>query len=98
MQAKTPIRVEVAFATPQRQWLLPCRVAPGTTLAGAIEASGIRDMCAGIEVVEGRVGIWNRVRPLDTVLEDGDRVEIYRPLKADPKEVRRRRAREAQQD
>ncbi|HRQ63813.1 MAG TPA: RnfH family protein [Xanthomonadaceae bacterium] len=96
MQAKAGIRVEVAYATPQRQWLLPCQVAPGTTLAEAIEVSGIRDKCADIEVVEGQVGIWSRVRPLATVLEDGDRVEIYRPLKADPKEVRRRRARQAQ--
>jgi uncharacterized protein len=98
MPPEDRILVEVAYATPQQQWLLQCRVPPGTTLAEAIEASGIRDLCADIEVVEGQVGVWNRVRPLDCVLQHGDRVEIYRSLKADPKEVRRRRAREAQQD
>jgi uncharacterized protein len=96
MVAENTISVEVAYATPQRQWLLDCEVAQGATLADAIAASGIRDMCPELVVEDGAVGIWSRVRPLDTVLAAGDRVEIYRPLKADPKEVRRRRARQAQ--
>lgn len=84
--------MEVAYATPRRQWLLVCTLPEGSTLAAAIEASGIRALCPEVRIEEGSVGVWSRVKPLDTVLQSGDRVEIYRPLLADPKEVRRRRA------
>lgn len=90
------MRVEVAYATPERQWLLSCELPLGATIADAITASGILELCPGIDAGEGHVGVWSRVRAPDTVLADGDRVEIYRSLKADPKEVRRRRARESQ--
>jgi putative ubiquitin-RnfH superfamily antitoxin RatB of RatAB toxin-antitoxin module len=95
MPPEVRIRVEVAYALPDRQWLQSCELPEGATLADAIEASGLRRMLPELEVGEGLVGVWNRVRPLDTPLADGDRVEIYRPLRADPKEARRRRARDS---
>ena len=86
------IEVEVAYATPKRQWLLRISVVEGSTLEDAIEQSGITNEWPEIEVDPARVGIFGRKMPLDTVLRSGDRVEIYRPLIADPKEARRRRA------
>lgn len=86
------VRVEVAYATPERQVLLKVAVPEGCTLGEAIERSGILDEVPGIEVDPGRVGIFGRKMALDTALREGDRVEIYRPLIADPKESRRRRA------
>ena len=91
------IRVEVAWGDPTRQVLLAVSVPVGCTVAEAIEASGIRDEVSELEVVADRVGIFGRKARLDTVLKAGDRVEIYRPLIADPKEVRRARA-EAQKE
>jgi putative ubiquitin-RnfH superfamily antitoxin RatB of RatAB toxin-antitoxin module len=88
-----PIVVEVAHATPGKQVLRSLRVHPGTTLAQAIELSGIRDEFPGLEIGADDVGIFSRRVGLDHVLRPGDRVEIYRPLIADPKEVRRERAR-----
>ncbi len=92
------IDVEVAHATPERQLLLRATVPVGSTLADAIELSGIRDEWPGIEVDLSSVGVFGRKLPPDTVLRAGDRVEIYRPLIADPREARRRRARDAKAD
>ena len=89
------IEVEVAYATPARQSLLRLSVPAGSTLGEAIDRSGIRDEWPEIEVAPARVGVFGRKMPLDAVLCEGDRVEIYRPLIADPKEARRRRARDA---
>ncbi len=86
-----PISVEVAFAPAGRQFLRRVELAPGATVADAIAASGIeRD--AGIDAALLACGIWSKPVARDRRLVDGDRVEIYRPLKADPKESRRRRA------
>ena len=87
------IRVEVVYATPERQTLLALEVPKGCTVAEAIESSGIRDQHPGLVVDPSAVGIFSRKVGLDQELSDGDRVEIYRPLLADPKETRRRRAR-----
>ena len=86
------IRVEVVHARPDKQVLLALNVAPGTTLGGAIEQSGIRKAFPGLEVDPDRVGVFGRKAELGDVLQAGDRVEIYRPLLADPKEARRKRA------
>ena len=67
-------------------------VAPGTTLADSITQSGIVARMAGLDPLQCKSGIWSKLRPAQTVLRDRDRVEIYRPLIADPKEARRRRA------
>jgi len=86
------IDVEVAYATPERQLLLQVSVPEGCTLSEAIERSGILDKWPEIEVDPGMVGIFGRKMPPDKILREGDRVEIYRALIADPKEARRRRA------
>jgi len=87
------IEVEVAYALPQRQVIAKVSVAVGTTAAEAISLSGIRSIFPGIEE-QPKVGVFSRKVELDYQLRAGDRLEIYRPLLADPKEVRRRRAEE----
>lgn len=75
--------------------LLSLTVMPGTTVAEAIDQSGMREHFADLTVDKGLVGIFSRKAGLDTIVKAGDRIEIYRPLIADPKEVRRERARNA---
>ncbi|MHB8535644.1 MAG: RnfH family protein [Sulfuricaulis sp.] len=92
MSAEEIWRVEVAYATPQRQETIEVAVRPGATVEQAICASGILEQFPEIDLSNQRVGIFGeRVRPQDPV-HDRDRVEIYRPLIADPKEARRERA------
>lgn len=86
------IRVEVVLAMPDRQELVSLDVEEGTTLAEAITLSGVTEKFEGFEPDLGRVGIFGRKASPGQVLRSGDRVEIYRPLLADPKEVRRQRA------
>lgn len=66
---------------------------PGATIREAIAASGLLASFPELSIEEGMVGVWYRVRPLDAPLREGDRVEIYRPLRADPKQARRERTR-----
>lgn len=87
----TTITVEVAYAEPQRQFLRRVELACGSTVADAMLASGI-EREFGIDAAALTVGVWSRPIARDAVLRDGDRVELYRPLQADPKESRRRRA------
>lgn len=86
------ITVEIVYAAPQRQALYRVEMGAERTVRAAIEASGVLNDFPDIELTRNRVGIFSRLVPLDTPLRDGDRVEIYRPLQADPKEARRRRA------
>ena len=86
------IHVEVAYATNEEQFVLPVELSVGATVAEAIQASGLLAKVSDIEPGSARVGIFSRPASLDTVLQDGDRVEIYRPLLIDPKEARRQRA------
>lgn len=88
------ITVEVVFAEPSRRWLRKVSVPLGSTVAQAIEASGIMQDVSGLVVDPARLGIFSRKVTLDHVVGEGDRVEIYRPLTLDPKEARRRRAHE----
>jgi len=88
------IDMEVAYATPEEQAIVPVKLAAGATVGEAIEASGILRRFPEIELAATKVGIFGRVVTLDQVLRARDRVEIYRPLIADPKEVRRKRAAE----
>lgn len=92
MQAK--IVVEVAFALPERQFLCSVILDAGATVADAIRASGI-EREAGIDAATFDVGIWSKPVRRETPLDDGDRVELHRPLQVDPKEARRRRAERA---
>jgi putative ubiquitin-RnfH superfamily antitoxin RatB of RatAB toxin-antitoxin module len=92
-------RCTVAYATPERQWLWAVTLADGATVADALEQARAR--VAGIEVPwNADVGIFGELCDRAAVPRDGDRIEIYRPLKADPKESRRERAkaRKAAQD
>lgn len=91
-RGENDLRVEVAYGEPARQFLEAVSVPAGAVLADAIEASGLSAAFPELEVDAGRVGVWGRKTSLDHPLRDGDRVEIYRPLLADPKEVRRARA------
>lgn len=86
------IRVEVAYAHPGKPNLRTLHLAPGSTIGEAIGACGLLAECPEINLERNRVGIFGRLAGLDTPLRNGDRVEIYRPLDADPKEGRRRRA------
>ena len=89
------IRVEVVYALPQRQRLVRLSLAEGGTARDAIEASGVCREFPEIDLSRNRIGVYGRVAGLETKLGEGDRVEIYRPLQADPKEVRRKRARKS---
>lgn len=84
--------VEVAFATPQKQLILTVPFVEGLTAEQAIKQSGINDKFTEIDLSKNDVGIFSKPCKLDTALREGDRVEIYRALIADPKEVRRKRA------
>ena len=86
------MRVEVVYALPLKQDVILLEVAAGTTLGEALAASGMLARHPHIDVGVARVGVWGRPATLGTLLREGDRVEIYRPLQVDPKEVRRRRA------
>jgi putative ubiquitin-RnfH superfamily antitoxin RatB of RatAB toxin-antitoxin module len=86
------VQVTVSYATPGDEFIHPMRVAPGTTIVQAIEGSGVLARFPEINLVTQPVGIYGKKKTLDTVLRERDRIEIYRPLMADPKDSRRRRA------
>ena len=94
MSAVETINVEVAYALPDRQVIIPVDVDAGTTIGGAIVQSGIMMQFPELDIEHSAVGIFGKVATMTTVLAEGDRVETYRPLIADPKEVRRKRAAE----
>jgi uncharacterized protein len=86
------IRVQVCHARPGVTWLREIAVPVGATVQVAIEQSGMLDDVPDIDLAACRVGIYGKLKPLDALLREHDRVEIYRPLIADPKEARRKRA------
>ena len=88
------IMVEVAFALPEKQLIIPVRVHKDCTVQEAIKESGIESKFNEIDLSINDVGIFGKLTTLDAKLRDRDRVEIYRPLIADPKEIRRKRAAE----
>jgi hypothetical protein len=87
-----PIEVEVAYAREQAQALLPVKGESGMTVADAIARSGIQTRFPEIDLEVNKVGIFGKVTKLDQVLASGDRVEIYPPLIADPKQARKQKA------
>jgi len=91
---RPPISVDVAYALPQQQDVIRLKLPAGSTVQQAIEASGLMRKHAAIDLTQNKVGIFGKLTKLDTPLRDRDRVEIYRPLLADPKEIRRKRAEE----
>ena len=86
------IRVQVCYAKPERQLLRELGVSSACTIREAIEQSGIIRDAPEIDLTVFRVGIHGKLKTLDTLLREHDRIEIYRPLIADPKDSRRRRA------
>ena len=95
MSVVETINVEVAYALPAEQLILSVNVNLGSTAAEAVTQSGILDKFADIDLEKNKIGIFGKAVKQDVLLKAGDRVEIYRPLIADPKEVRRQRAKEA---
>ena len=86
------IHVQVCFAKPDLQFLCDLSLPIGATVHQAIEHSGLLLQVPEVDFSTCRVGIYGKLKTLDTALRDHDRIEIYRPLIADPKESRRRRA------
>jgi len=98
IKIKIKIKVEVVYGTPTEQELLLIAVDEGQNVEQVINASGILNTFPEIDLTVNKVGIWNRTAKLKDVIQDLDRIEIYRPLIADPKEVRKRRAEKAKEE
>ena len=88
------MNIEVVYGYTDRQTLLSVDVDASVTVEEAIKASGILDHFDDIDLSVNKVGVFGKMTKLNATLKEGDRIEIYRPLLADPKEVRRRRAAE----
>jgi putative ubiquitin-RnfH superfamily antitoxin RatB of RatAB toxin-antitoxin module len=88
------LNIEVCYAMASKQELLRVSLPEGATLQQALEVSGLLNKYPEIDLKKNKFGIWNKLSKVDSVLRDKDRVEIYRPLIADPKEVRKQRAAE----
>lgn len=89
------IAVEVVYALPDRAWRVSLRLPAGSTALEAFEASGLRGRIAELQQGEPELGVFAHPCTPGRVLQDGDRVEIYRPLLIDPKDARRLRAAES---
>ena len=92
MSVSAKIVVEVAYALSEKQYLQRVTLQQGATVEEAIRACGLLELRTDIDLSKNKVGIYSRSVKLTDVVHDGDRVEIYRPLIADPKELRRQRA------
>ena len=88
------LSIEVICPLPSRQEVLRVHVPPGASVRDAIEASGVLEKYPEIDLAKNKVGIFAKLVKLDGPLRDQDRIEIYRPLIADPKAVRKQRAAE----
>jgi len=93
MEQNETITVELIYIEPGSQNSLILELPIGSDISQAIHQSGLLKRFPEIDLAENKVGIFSKIQELDTVLQSGDRIEIYRPLQADPKEARRRRAR-----
>jgi len=87
------IKVEVAYAKPDQQWLLQVELEKGSTIHDAILHSGILQLCPDIDLKKQKIGIFSKSHQLIDLVNESDRIEIYRPLLIDPKESRRVKAR-----
>ncbi|MGA9855879.1 MAG: RnfH family protein [Gammaproteobacteria bacterium] len=86
------IQIEVIYASPDAQYQVTLRLSAGTTANAALEASGLLNKFPEIDLRRQRIGVFGRLVKPDYVLQDGQRLEIYRPLTHDPKQARRERA------
>lgn len=93
------IKVEVAYATPDKQRIIELEVPSGTTATEAVRQSGIEREFPELDVAQAPMGVFGRKlnNPESTELQAGDRVELYRPLLIDPKQARLNRAAKARQ-
>ncbi|SDQ62395.1 hypothetical protein SAMN05443245_2107 [Paraburkholderia fungorum] len=91
----TRLSIEVCYAAADAQTLIAVDLPEGATLQQALDASGILQRYPAINLEAQKVGVFGKLKPLDTVLADHDRVEIYRPLLVDPKLSRQRRVQKA---
>ncbi|HEX3098416.1 MAG TPA: RnfH family protein [Usitatibacter sp.] len=87
------LRATVAIALPDRQHVVELALPDGSRVADALAAPAVRALLEAHGIAPDAVGIWSRRCPPETPLQEGDRVEVYRPLAADPKSMRRERAR-----
>lgn len=94
MENANNIAVEVAYALPDSQVIVPVKVDNDLTIEEIIQQSGILETYPEIDLKNNKVGVFGKLTKLTSTLREGDRIEIYRPLIADPKEVRRKRAAE----
>ncbi|ALO35586.1 hypothetical protein CMT41_13330 [Colwellia sp. MT41] len=92
------VSIEVVYGVPHKQKILTLVLAKGTTVEQAIIESGIIDLFPEIDLKVNKVGVWNRAVKLADFINDLDRIEVYRPLLADPKDVRKRRAEKAKRE
>ena len=92
------IAIEVAYATPDKQKIIALSVSAGTDIQTAITESGISELFPEIDVKASKVGIFSRPAKLSDQVRELDRIEIYRPLIADPKEMRKLRAERAKEE
>ncbi len=88
------ISIDVCYAMATKQEVVTVSLPAGSTLGDALEASGLLAKYPEIDVKKNKFGIWNKLAKVDAILRPRDRIEIYRPLIADPKEVRKQRAAE----
>ncbi len=92
--APKKMTIEVAYAEPDTQMIIPLTVDEGVTLEEAIRQSGVLETFPDIDLAVNKVGVFGKLGKLNQVLRERDRVEIYRKLIADPKAVRKQRAAE----
>lgn len=92
MVEKEEISVELIYIKPGSQNRLILKLPQGSNINQAINRSGVLSHFPEINLKVNKVGVFSKIQPLNTLLCEGDRIEIYRPLMADPKEARRRRA------
>ncbi|MGH8787770.1 MAG: RnfH family protein [Cupriavidus necator] len=85
------VHIAVCYARPDTVFLKEIDVPAGTTIAAAIVGSGLQQACPEVDPSTMRVGIFGKLKTPETVVREGDRVEVYRPLTADPKQARRKR-------
>ena len=97
MSESKSLRVEVAYALPEKQVILELQVPEGTSVLEAAQQSGVTEQFEGIDLDNAKFGIFGKVVSPKQVLREGERVEVYRPLIADPKEVRKARAARAKE-
>lgn len=87
------LRAQVCYALPSDAFLVTVVLPAGATLLQAVRASGLLQRHPEIDLAQHKLGVFGKAKASDTLVRDGDRIEVYRPLQADPKEIRRRRAR-----